>query len=97
MDGLGDFTFGAWLRIDTLRDENHEVISGANAAEDNALSFWYWEETEEWVVDVFGQDQDEVGGGYEADEAWARAMDNLRICDRALGVEEVALLAAEPR
>ena len=155
MDGLGDFTFGAWLRIDALRDENHEVISGANAAEDNALSFWYREMTDEWVVGVnnsssvlatdatiedqqwhhvtltrsgstarlyfggtplgdpvtvdaaaldiepgglvFGQDQDEVGGGYEADEAWAGAMDNLRIYDRALSVEEVALLAAEPR
>jgi len=155
MDGLVDFTFAAWLRIDTIRGESHEVISGANAAEDNALSFWYRDHTDEWVVGInngssvlandatiedgewhhvaltrsgtvavlyidgsqlgnaedvgadtldidpggliFGQDQDEVGGGFEADEAWAGAMDNLRIYDRALEQVEVALLAAEAR
>jgi MSHA biogenesis protein MshQ len=155
MDGLVDFTFAAWLRIDTIREESHEVISGANAAEDNALIFWYRDHTDEWVVGInngssvfasdstiedgewhhvaltrsgaiavlyldgsqlgdavdvgaesldidpggliFGQDQDEVGGGFEADEAWAGAIDNLRIYDRALDQAEVALLAAEAR
>lgn len=52
MDGLGDFTFAAWLRIDTFRNESHEVISGANAAQDNAFIFWYREHTDEWVVGV---------------------------------------------
>jgi hypothetical protein len=155
MDGLGDFTFAAWLRIDTLRNENHQVISGANAVDDNAFGFWYREETDLWVLGVengsstfavdstiedgewhhvtvtrsgttgrlyldgtqlgdpitvngatldidpdgliFGQDQDEVGGAFEADEAWAGAMDNLRIYNRALSASEVELVAAEPR
>lgn len=52
MDGLGDFTFSAWLRMDTFRNENHEVISGANAAQDNALIFWYREQTDEWLVGI---------------------------------------------
>jgi hypothetical protein len=52
MDGLGDFTFAAFLRIDTLPNNSHEVISGANAAEDNALIFWYREATNEWVIGV---------------------------------------------
>jgi len=155
MDGLSDFTFAAWLRIDTLRNESHEVISGANAVEDNALIFWYREATDEWVVGVnngssafatdatiedgqwhhvaltrsgnsallyldgsrlggavdvdgaildidpgglvFGQDQDEVGGSFDAGESWAGAMDNLRIYDRALSAAEVDLLAKEAR
>jgi len=46
---------------------------------------------------IFGQDQDEVGGRFEADEAWAGAMDNLRIYNRALSASEVELVAAEPR
>lgn len=52
MDGLGDFTFSAWLRIDVLRNNSHEVISGANALQDNAVIFWYREHTDEWVFGV---------------------------------------------
>lgn len=52
MDGLGDFTFAAWLRIDVFRNNSHEVISAANAGEDNALIFWYREHTDEWAVGV---------------------------------------------
>lgn len=155
MDGLTDFTFAAWVRLDTLRDESHELISGANANEDNVLIFWYREPTDEWVVGVndgaspfavdssiedggwhhivlvrsgasallyqdgtqlgdsvpvdadaldldeggliFGQDQDELGGGFHTGDSWAGAIDNLRIYDRSLTSEEVQLLAAEPR
>jgi hypothetical protein len=46
---------------------------------------------------VFGQDQDTVGGGFEADESWAGAMDNLRIYNRALTATDVAALAQESR
>ncbi len=52
MNGRIDFTFAAWLRIDSFRNNNHEVISAANANEDNALIFWYREQTDEWVVGV---------------------------------------------
>jgi hypothetical protein len=52
MDGLTDFTFAAWVRLDTLRDESHELISGANAIEDNVLIFWYSEATGQWFVGV---------------------------------------------
>lgn len=155
MDGLGDFTFAAWLRIDMFRDENHQILSGANASEDNALGFWYREVTDEWVVSVddaqtefdpddtiedgawhhvtvrrdggvatlfidgapiggslsistnvldidaggllLGQDQDLVGGGFEADESWAGAVDDLRLYGRALDDMDVQLLAVEPR
>ena len=155
MDGLTDFTFAAWLRLDALRNEGHEVISGANAVEDNDLVFWYREHTDEWAIGVnngnaalstdariedgqwhhvaltrsagqfqlyldgsasgsavsqptdaieidpggliFGQDQDTVGGNFEADEAWAGAMDNLRIYDRALSAGDIGKLAEESR
>ena len=46
---------------------------------------------------VFGQDQDTLGGGFESDQAWAGAMDNLRIYDRALSPAEVSSLADEAR
>jgi hypothetical protein len=153
MDGLGDFTFAAWLRIDTFREESHEVISGANVLEDNALIFWYREPTDEWVIGVndgastfpadsriedgtwhhvavlrsgsttrlyldgsafgaeiaidpdllqidpggmiFGQDQDTLGGDFEANSAWAGAMDNLRIYNRALSADEIKRVAEE--
>jgi hypothetical protein len=156
MDGLMDFTFAAWLRLDVVRDRDYEVISGANAAEDNAVLLWYRERADEWLFGVssnesyafemdstiedgdwhhlvlirsettgllymdgqpvgdpvtvddatlevdpggliFGQDQDEVGGGFQVDQGWVGAMDNMRIYDRALDVSEVALLFAEPR
>lgn len=46
---------------------------------------------------IFGQDQDSVGGDFDATEAWAGAIDNLRIYERPLDAMEIALLAAEPR
>jgi hypothetical protein len=155
LDGVADFTFSAWLRIDVLRGENHQILSAANAVEDNVIGIWYREATDEWVfgedddsyefgtdariedgqwhhvvvtragssaqmyfdglplgsavsvpgdvldVDpnglVFGQDQDMVGGGFEADEAWAGAMDNLRLYDRAVSGTEAQSLAEEQR
>ena len=54
MDNLHDFTFAAWLRMDSLRNASHEVISGANANFDNVLIFWYREHTDEWVVGING-------------------------------------------
>jgi len=153
MDGLTDFTVAAWLRIDTLRNESHEIISAANAAEDNDFDLWYREHTDEWAVGVnsgnevisadtriedggwhhvaitrtggdlrlyqdgaasgsavsqsaealeidpggliFGQDQDSVGGDFEADQCWAGAVDNLRIYDRALSASEIRKLSEE--
>jgi MSHA biogenesis protein MshQ len=56
MDGLYEFTFAAWLRMDSLRNASHEVISGANAGYDNVLIFWYREHTDEWVVGINGGD-----------------------------------------
>lgn len=155
LDGLVDFTVAAWVRLDVLRNENRQLISGANAQEDNALLLWYREQTDEWLVGInsgdsafavdstiedmdwhhvalvrsgtsavlyldgaqlgdpvvvpgdaldvdpggliFGQDQDEVGGGFDAGESWAGSLDNLRIYNRALSQAEVALVAAEPR
>jgi len=155
MDGLTDFTVAAWIRMDAVRGNSHELISAANAGEDNALCFWYRDHTDEWLVGVnngsallttdgniedgewhhmaltrsgdslrlylegsasgsavtqqpdplavdpggliFGQDQDSVGGDFEADEVWAGAVDNLRIYDRALSAGEIRLLSQESR
>jgi hypothetical protein len=155
MDGLVDFTVTAWVRLDVLRNQSRQLISGANAQEDNALLFWYREQTDEWLVGInngdsafmvdstiedmdwhhvalvrsgtsallyldgtqlgdavtvagdaldidpggliFGQDQDEVGGGFDEGESWGGSVDNLRIYDRALSADEVALVFAEPR
>ncbi len=52
MNGLVDFTFAAWLKINTFRNESHELISGANSSEDNVLIIWYREETDEWVMGI---------------------------------------------
>lgn len=46
---------------------------------------------------IIGQDQDTVGGDFEASDSWAGAIDNLRIYERPLDAAEIALLAAEPR
>lgn len=155
LDGLGDYTFAAWLRIDVFHGDRHVILSGAHAGEDNIVGLWYdetlaaWRYSEEanpavisasssiqdagWhhvtltrsgtvaqlyidgiasgpglsvagavlTIDpaglVIGQDQDVVGGGFEADEAWAGAVDNLRIYDRALDEPEILLIAAEAR
>ncbi len=153
MDGLGNFTFAAWLRIDTFNGDYHEILSGANAVEDNVVAFWYAEPTGEWRIRIndtdgvfpadatiedglwhhialtrtgntarlyvdgtavggsiavlgdaldidpggliFGQDQDVLGGGFQATDAWDGAMDNLRIYGRALSAAEIQTLAAE--
>ena len=42
------------------------------------------------------RDQDTRGGGFEADEAWAGAMDNLRIYDRPRSAAEIQQRSEEP-
>jgi hypothetical protein len=153
MDGLVSFSFAAWLRIDAIRGGSHEVLSGANAAEDNAANLYYRELENEWRIGlhgsewaftpdatiedglwhhialvrsgstaelyfdgvqlggelavsgtpldidagglVFGLDQDVVGGGFDAGEGWAGAMDNLRLFDGALTEVEIETFALE--
>lgn len=155
LNGRGDFTVAAWVRIENLRNGSHHLLSGARAAEDNELAWWYRADTNEWVAGlasgslpftpntavkdggwhhvaltrsgssfrmyfdgqalgsaitlnadaltldsgglVFGQDQDVVGGGFDALQSWAGSMDNIRIYDRALGAVEVERLRHEAR
>jgi len=44
---------------------------------------------------ILGQDQDSVGGGFEASQSWAGDIDNLRIYNRALNQTEITALASE--
>jgi hypothetical protein len=44
---------------------------------------------------VVGQDQDSVGGGFQAEQAFAGQMDNLRINDRAPDAAEALILSQE--
>jgi MSHA biogenesis protein MshQ len=70
MDGLHEFTFAAWLRMDSLRNASHEVISGANASFDNVLIFWYREHTDEWVVGINGGNNPFVVDNRIEDQQW---------------------------
>ena len=70
MDNLHDFTFAAWLRMDSLRNASHEVISGANANFDNVLIFWYREHTDEWVVGINGGDNPFAIDNRIEDQQW---------------------------
>ena len=45
---------------------------------------------------VLGQEQDSVGGGFDANQALAGALDDVRVYRRVLGAAEVASLAGEP-
>jgi hypothetical protein len=44
---------------------------------------------------IIGQDQDGVGGSFDATQAWAGQVDNLRFYDRALTPDEIDLLVNE--
>jgi hypothetical protein len=44
---------------------------------------------------IVGQDQDFVGGGFDQNQSWAGAVDNLRIYSRALTAEEVLELCIQ--
>lgn len=64
MDGLGDFTFAAWLRIDTFRGTWHQILSGANAVEDNVVALWYYEVEGRWRARI-----NDVDAVFQADGA----------------------------
>lgn len=42
---------------------------------------------------IIGQDQDSIGGGFDADQAWYGGFDNIRIYNRALMAVEMEALA----
>ncbi len=42
-----------------------------------------------------GQDQDVIGGGFDADQSWNGGLDNVRIYHRALNSEQISALSAE--
>jgi hypothetical protein len=44
---------------------------------------------------IVGQDQDSVGGGFEADQAWCGGFENIRVYNRALIAADIAALSAE--
>ncbi len=44
---------------------------------------------------ILGQDQDSVGGGFEASQSWAGDLDNARIYSRTLNQTEITALASE--
>lgn len=44
---------------------------------------------------IIGQDQDSVGGGFQIQQAWSGDIDNLRIYNRALNVNEIKALYQE--
>ncbi len=44
---------------------------------------------------ILGQEQDSVGGGFEAAQSWAGDIDNVRIYNRALNQTEITALASE--
>jgi len=70
MDGLENFTIAAWLRLDVLRGGSHEMVSGANAAEDNALIFWYAESSGDWRFGINDASSAFPGDTRIEDGAW---------------------------
>ena len=69
----------AKLYIDGLRVGNEISVSdSALAADPNGF--------------IIGQDQDFVGGGFQAIQSWAGEIDNLRIYNRALTEQEILSL-----
>jgi hypothetical protein len=155
LNGLGDFTISAWMRVLVVHPMANMLISGATAANANAFGIWYWNTHDSWTMTIdsdnyrypadatimdqawhhlafvrkgdssslyvdgvaiggpipvpatalaadsggviVGQDQDVVGGGFEAIQCFAGNLDNLRIYRRALTAAEVVLLRDEPR
>lgn len=150
IDGLTDFTFASWLKIDVLHTGGGRNfwLSGARAGEDNALNISYdngigWHLRIDGIVDnvdtaimedldwhhvaitrsgntgrlyidgleigsgltvnssalnvdengfIVGQDQDNVGGGFQMSQSWAGKMDDLRIYYQALSDVEILAL-----
>jgi MSHA biogenesis protein MshQ len=54
-NGLTDFTVAAWVRISLPQaGGDNQLVSGANAAQDNALGFWYSDPNSRWNLCLDG-------------------------------------------
>lgn len=155
VNGLTDFTVATWVRISLPQaGGDNQLVSGANAGQDNALGIWYSDPNARWnlcldgtttnfdgnhidngtwyhvavtregtvstlyldgikvgsaktvstdalAVDpgglIIGQDQDAVGGSFDASQSWAGQVDNLRFYNRALTASEAVQLFTETK
>lgn len=156
LNGIGDFTIASWMKINTPHDCCHQLISGAQAPnDDNEFSIWYHTVTQRWLMTIngtmnslgddsriedgqwhdvaitrtgtsamfyldgdpfggvinttadkpiissgglfLGQDQDEVGGGFDANNSLNGEMDNFVMYNIALVDTAIKDLYDAPR
>jgi len=54
VDGLVNFSFAGWVKLDVLHVWPSQWISGATATEDNNLGIWYDPNNHNWAMCLFG-------------------------------------------
>jgi len=70
IDGIGDFTVAAWVKLNGKNACCHQLISGANATQDNEFMIWYATTTGNWRMGIDnGNDQFAVDTRVE-DNQW---------------------------
>ena len=70
LDGLGDFTVAAWVKINTVQAGSNQFLSGATAAEDNSVGIWYSVPNNRWKLTIANVDYDYAVNSDITDNAW---------------------------
>jgi MSHA biogenesis protein MshQ len=70
LNGLEALTIGAWVRMDIVQAGTNQLVSGAIAADDNQVEFYYRSAEDRWEFDVDGTTSDFAANPIMEDGAW---------------------------